>query len=75
MAAMDLLRVLTLNCWNVSPPLEERMTLIRAGIEELQPDVIALQEIIVRPDGFDPTRSCAPNGGNCRVSRAARAVR
>lgn len=50
---MDLLRILTLNCWNVSPPLEERIELIRAGIEELQPDIIGLQEIIVRPDGFD----------------------
>jgi endonuclease/exonuclease/phosphatase family metal-dependent hydrolase len=46
------LRVLTLNCWNVSSPFEERMALIREGIERLQPDLIGLQEIIVRRDGF-----------------------
>ncbi len=46
-------RVLTLNCWNISEPLDERIELIRAGIEELQPDLIGLQEIVVRRDGFD----------------------
>jgi endonuclease/exonuclease/phosphatase family metal-dependent hydrolase len=49
------LRVLTLNCWNVSGPFRERMALIRAGIEALRPDVVGLQEIIVRRDGFDQT--------------------
>lgn len=47
------LRVLTLNCWNVSAPYEERMELIRDGIRALDPDVIGLQEIVVRRDGFD----------------------
>lgn len=49
----DVLRVLTLNCWNVSEPFEARMALIRRGIEALAPDIIGLQEIIVRRDGFD----------------------
>ncbi len=48
-----ILRVLTLNCWNVSEPFAERTALIRAGIAALQPDVIGLQEIVVRRDGFD----------------------
>jgi len=47
------LRVLTLNCWNISAPYFERRELIRAGIRALDPDVIGLQEIIVRRDGFD----------------------
>lgn len=47
------MRVLTLNCWNISPPYEERVAAIRAGIELLAPDVIGMQEIIVRRDGFD----------------------
>ncbi len=47
------MRILTLNCWNVSAPFEERMSLIRAGIAELAPDLVGLQEIIVRRDGFD----------------------
>jgi endonuclease/exonuclease/phosphatase family metal-dependent hydrolase len=46
-------RVLTLNCWNLSEPIAERIALIRAGIESLQPDLIGLQEIIVRADGLD----------------------
>jgi endonuclease/exonuclease/phosphatase family metal-dependent hydrolase len=49
----ETLRVLTLNCWNVSEPFTERMALIRAGITAIQPDVIGLQEIVVRRDGFD----------------------
>jgi endonuclease/exonuclease/phosphatase family metal-dependent hydrolase len=47
------LRVLTLNCWNISEPFAERAALIRAGIAALQPDLIGLQEIIVRRDGLD----------------------
>lgn len=50
---MDSIRVLTLNCWNVSPPFEDRLPLLRAGIERLRPDLIGLQEVIVRDDGFD----------------------
>lgn len=50
------IKILTLNCWNLSSPYEERMALVRRGIEILQPDLIALQEIIVRPDGFDQGR-------------------
>lgn len=48
----DSLRVATLNCWNVSAPFEQRCALIREEIQRLQPDVIGLQEIIVRRDGF-----------------------
>jgi endonuclease/exonuclease/phosphatase family metal-dependent hydrolase len=50
---VSLLRVLTLNCWNISAPYEERMRLIRDGIRALDPDLIGLQEIIVRRNGFD----------------------
>jgi endonuclease/exonuclease/phosphatase family metal-dependent hydrolase len=47
------LRVLTLNCWNVSEPFAARMAVTRAGIAALQPDLIGLQEIVVRRDGLD----------------------
>ena len=47
------LRVLTLNCWGVGAPLEERMAIIQDGIATLRPDVAAFQEVIVRTDGFD----------------------
>lgn len=50
---MPTLRVLTLNCWNVSEPYDARVALIREGIRALDPDLIGLQEIVVRRDGFD----------------------
>ncbi|MEW6272924.1 MAG: endonuclease/exonuclease/phosphatase family protein [Thermodesulfobacteriota bacterium] len=50
---MALLRVLTLNCWNVSEPYAERMELIRDGIRALDPDLVGLQEIVVRREGLD----------------------
>ena len=43
---MNRLRVLTLNIWNRCGPWEERLALIRAGIRDLAPDVVGLQEII-----------------------------
>src|SRR5438132_7267917 len=47
------LRVLTLNCWNVSEPFEERMAIIRRGLASEAPDVVGFQEVIVRRDGLD----------------------
>jgi endonuclease/exonuclease/phosphatase family metal-dependent hydrolase len=47
------LRVLTLNCWNISEPYAARMAVARAAIAALDPDLIGLQEVIVRRDGFD----------------------
>jgi endonuclease/exonuclease/phosphatase family metal-dependent hydrolase len=49
-------RILTLNCWNVSEPLAARMAIARDRIRALAPDVIGFQEIVVRGDGFDQTR-------------------
>ena len=65
------MRALTLNCWNISPPFEERMALIRAGIEALAPDLVALQEIIVRRDGFDQAAVILDGLGYHRVFGAA----
>lgn len=47
------LRVLTLNCWNVSEPYAARMAVARAAIESLAPDLIGLQEVVQRRDGLD----------------------
>lgn len=67
------LRVLTLNCWNVSEPLAERMAMIRDGIEALQPDLIGLQEIVVRRDGFDQGAIILKDlGYECRFGPAFR---
>ena len=42
---METVRVLTLNLWGEQPPLEQRMDLVARGLEELRPDVVALQEV------------------------------
>jgi endonuclease/exonuclease/phosphatase family metal-dependent hydrolase len=43
---MGTLRILTLNIWNRQGPWEERLPLIRAGIERLAPDLVGLQEVV-----------------------------
>lgn len=45
------LRVLTLNIWNRSGPWDERLEVIRAGVRALDPDLIALQEVL-SPEGL-----------------------
>src|SRR5581483_11928064 len=65
------LRVLTLNCWNVSAPFEERMASARAAIADLAPDLIGLQEVIVRRDGFDQAALVLEGLGYERVFGAA----
>src|SRR5262245_53859164 len=44
------MRVLTLNFWGIAEPLAERMAVTRAGLTAMAPDVVALQEIVVRDD-------------------------
>jgi endonuclease/exonuclease/phosphatase family metal-dependent hydrolase len=65
------LRIVTLNCWNITEPLEERMAIIRGEIERERPDVVALQEVVVRRDGFDMGRMMLPEGRFARVFGAA----
>jgi len=43
---MERLRVLTLNIWNRQGPWEERLAIIRRGLERLEPDVVGLQEVL-----------------------------
>ncbi len=43
---MEILRVLTLNIWNRQGPWDKRVALIRRGIAALQPDLVALQEVL-----------------------------
>jgi len=38
------LRILTMNIWTFTEPYEQRMALLRAGIERLSPDLMAFQE-------------------------------
>lgn len=43
---MQRLRVLTLNIWNREAPWEQRREVIRRGLRALDPDIIALQEVL-----------------------------
>jgi endonuclease/exonuclease/phosphatase family metal-dependent hydrolase len=45
------LRVLTVNIWNRQGPWEQRLPLIREGVRSLDPDLVALQEV-VRVEGY-----------------------
>jgi endonuclease/exonuclease/phosphatase family metal-dependent hydrolase len=44
-----MLRVLTLNIWNITAPLEQRMSLLIAGLNKLRPDIVCLQEVSPHP--------------------------
>lgn len=41
--------VLTLNIWNITAPLEQRMSLLIAGLNKLQADIVCLQEVSPHP--------------------------
>lgn len=43
---MTTLRVATINVWNKGGPWLERLPLIRAELERLQPEIVALQEVL-----------------------------
>jgi endonuclease/exonuclease/phosphatase family metal-dependent hydrolase len=59
--------LLTLNCWGVGTPLEERMAVVQRGMATLRPDVAAFQEVIVRGDGFDQGAALIEGTGYARV--------
>lgn len=42
-------RVLTLNLWNVSEPLDARYRALEAGLARLRPDIVCLQEVYRDP--------------------------
>ena len=43
------LRLLTLNLWNISEPLEPRYRALAAGLEKLRPEIVCLQEVYRDP--------------------------
>lgn len=42
-------RLLTLNLWNISEPLEPRYRALAAGLEKLRPEIVCLQEVYRDP--------------------------
>lgn len=59
---MRTFRVATLNIWNRMGPWEERLPAIRAGLGELAPDVIGMQEVLRFP-GLDQAALVAEDLG------------
>ncbi len=45
-AGGNTLKVLTINIWNRQGPFEQRVKLLRDGIDKLAPDVVGLQEVM-----------------------------
>jgi len=52
---MRTLRIVTLNIWNRGGPWEQRLSAIRAGLVDLDPDIVGLQEVL------RPTTAEAPD--------------
>jgi endonuclease/exonuclease/phosphatase family metal-dependent hydrolase len=62
---MRALRIVTLNIWNRGGPWEARLEAIRAGLADLDPDVVGLQEVL-RPttaEGPDQAKLIAADLG------------
>src|SRR5258706_8764148 len=49
---MRTLRIATLNIWNRGGPWDERLAAIRAGLVDLDPGIVGLQEVL-RPTSGD----------------------
>lgn len=67
------LRVVTLNLWGVSPPLDRRLALAEAQLRALAPDVICLQEVKpldASPDA-DPGAASVDASGDRRARTTA----
>jgi endonuclease/exonuclease/phosphatase family metal-dependent hydrolase len=64
---MTTMRVLTLNIWNRAGAWEERLRAIRAGVRELEPDLVGLQEVLRlaqgEGDGLDQAAAIAEGFG------------
>jgi endonuclease/exonuclease/phosphatase family metal-dependent hydrolase len=54
---MRTLRVVTLNIWNQSGPWQQRLQGIRAGLAEIDPDVVGLQEVLRPSSGEAPDQA------------------
>jgi len=62
------LRVLTLNLWNVNAPLAARYAALSAGLKQLRPDLVCLQE--VDRDPRSTRRQSALAGEACGLAHA-----
>jgi hypothetical protein len=59
------LRLLTINLWGVRGDWPARRDVLREGLARLRPDLLTLQETVVRP-GLDQVGELLPDRAPCR---------
>lgn len=74
MSHTNSISLLTLNLWNINPPLLPRMERLISFLHEHTPDIVALQEVSRLPDGKTQAEWIARKCGyaNCYYSAAGR---
>ena len=70
-----MLRVVTLNVWNLDGPWRQRRVELAAWLEALAPDIVCLQEIIETEDGRNQARWIADATGAFHTAWSGREIR
>ena len=70
-----MLRVVTLNVWNLDGPWRERRVELVAWLQRLEPDIVCLQEIIETPDGRNQAQWIADAVGGFHHAYGGREIR
>jgi endonuclease/exonuclease/phosphatase family metal-dependent hydrolase len=69
------LRVVTLNVWNLDGPWRQRRVEVVAWLEALEPDIVCLQEIIETADGRNQAQWIADAAGGFHTAYSGREIR
>jgi endonuclease/exonuclease/phosphatase family metal-dependent hydrolase len=69
------LRVVTLNVWNLDGPWRQRRVEVVAWLQTLEPDIVCLQEIIETADGRNQAQWIADGAGGFHAAYAGRELR
>jgi endonuclease/exonuclease/phosphatase family metal-dependent hydrolase len=69
------LRVVTLNVWNLDGPWRQRRVELVAWLQALEPDIVCLQEIIETADGRNQAQWIADAAGGFHVAYGGREIR
>lgn len=70
-----MLRVVTLNVWNLDGPWRQRRVELVAWLRALEPDIVCLQEIIETADGRNQAQWIADEAGGFHRAYAGREIR
>ena len=70
-----MLRVVTLNVWNLDGPWRQRRVELVAWLEAMEPDIVCLQEIIETADGRNQAQWIADTAGGFHTAYSGREIR